>query len=254
MNKVVKNILIKIVFFTILIVFVASIVIAKNKRDNKSISDLQIEFSQGADNLLITKDDIYYYIVKYYPVHNNSVSGKQLEDIEQSVSKIPFVQSAQAFLDNNNLLRVKVTPRTPIARVFASGQSSFYIDNEGVMFPTSKNYTVKVPIITGKINQKYIKNDTINNVKLLQVLQTVKTMQQDEFMNALVGQININSKNQIELIPRLAEHTIVIGDDKDLEDKFNRLKIFYKEVLTKVGWEKYKVINIMYKEQLVGLK
>ena len=43
-------------------------------------------------------------------------------------------------------------------------------------------------------------------------------------------------------------------NSNDLEEKFNKLNVFYSEVLDKVGWEKYRVINIMYKDQAICLK
>ena len=38
----------------------------------------------------------------------------------------------------------------------------------------------------------------------------------------------------------------------DVEEKFNKLQLFYKEVMVKAGWNKYSVINLQYKNQVVA--
>jgi cell division protein FtsQ len=71
---------------------------------------------------------------------------------------------------------------------------------------------------------------------------------------AMIGQYNINNVGQLELIPRLGNSTILLGDNSNLEKKIKQLDVFYFDVLRKVGWDYYKVINIMYKNQVVCIK
>ena len=45
------------------------------------------------------------------------------------------------------------------------------------------------------------------------------------------------------------------GDsDEVVADKFNRLKVFYKEGMPHEGWEKYNTIIVKYEGQIVGRK
>jgi cell division protein FtsQ len=50
------------------------------------------------------------------------------------------------------------------------------------------------------------------------------------------------------------ENIIKLGDGKEIEKKFRRLLIFYQQVLTKTGFDKYEVIDVQYKGQIVTLK
>lgn len=70
----------------------------------------------------------------------------------------------------------------------------------------------------------------------------------------MIGQYNVAEKAQVELIPRFGNGTVIFGDDRNMESKMKRLDIFYFDVLRKVGWDYYRVINIMYKNQVVCLK
>ena len=39
--------------------------------------------------------------------------------------------------------------------------------------------------------------------------------------------------------------------DKEVEEKFSKLKIFYDEAMPSVGWQTYTEINLKYEEQIV---
>jgi cell division protein FtsQ len=83
-----------------------------------------------------------------------------------------------------------------------------------------------------------------------------------EFWNAQVQQVFVNASGEMELIPRVGNHTIVLGDleggqagyEKEMEEKFNKLFLFYREGLSKQGWDKYNTINLTFKDQIVCTK
>jgi cell division protein FtsQ len=54
------------------------------------------------------------------------------------------------------------------------------------------------------------------------------------------------------LIPRVGKHSIVIGSPENLAEKMENLRIFYIKALKNLGWDKYSVINLKYKNQIVG--
>jgi cell division protein FtsQ len=76
----------------------------------------------------------------------------------------------------------------------------------------------------------------------------------DKFLKAQIAQIYVNEQNEFELVPRIGNHIILLGTAEDLDDKFRRLVAFYRYGLNKIGWNKYNVINIKYKNQVVCSK
>jgi len=42
--------------------------------------------------------------------------------------------------------------------------------------------------------------------------------------------------------------------DKEVETKFKKLKVFYKEVIPYEGWDKYQSIDLRFDKQIVGKK
>jgi len=81
-----------------------------------------------------------------------------------------------------------------------------------------------------------------------------KFVDQSEFWKAQLVQIYVNEDNEIELIPRVGSHRILIGDVENLEEKFNKLMLFYEKGLSKTGWNEYSIINLKFKDQVVCTK
>ncbi|HET9278217.1 MAG TPA: hypothetical protein VFN95_08510, partial [Flavitalea sp.] len=44
------------------------------------------------------------------------------------------------------------------------------------------------------------------------------------------------------------------GDGSNCEQKFDRLFLFYRQVLSKTGMEKYARINVKYEKQVIGVR
>ncbi|MCF8296880.1 MAG: hypothetical protein K9J13_04975, partial [Saprospiraceae bacterium] len=91
-------------------------------------------------------------------------------------------------------------------------------------------------------------NSTINKIFIL-----AKAITKDEFFKAQIEQIYIN-KNEIELIPKVGDHVIIFGSISDMDEKLDKLKLFYIKGLKKTGWNNYKTINLKYRNQIVCTK
>lgn len=74
----------------------------------------------------------------------------------------------------------------------------------------------------------------------------------DEFWNAQITQLDIDNKLRITLYPQVGNEVIEFGKPEDIDTRFKKLKIFYKEILPKVGWNKYDRVNLEYEGQIVA--
>jgi cell division protein FtsQ len=70
---------------------------------------------------------------------------------------------------------------------------------------------------------------------------------------AQIDQIDITAALQFEMIPKLGNQLIRFGDVNNYQEKFNKLLAFYKQVQTRIGWNKYSVLDIRFKNQVVGI-
>ena len=81
-----------------------------------------------------------------------------------------------------------------------------------------------------------------------------KLLQNDEYWNKETQQISVDEKGWIEIIPRYSGQRILLGEPKDLEEKLARVRLFYEKAMPKVGWNKYSIINAIYKDQVICKK
>jgi cell division protein FtsQ len=77
-------------------------------------------------------------------------------------------------------------------------------------------------------------------------------IQNDPFLMAMIDQVDITASNKFELIPKLGDQVILFGDATNIDKKFNKLKLFYKNVISVKGWKKYSKINLQFDNQIVA--
>ena len=87
-----------------------------------------------------------------------------------------------------------------------------------------------------------------------QLLEVVRVLDRSEFWKAQVEQINVTRDGQIELVPRVGDHLLILGTADNVEDKLERLMNFYSKGLDNVGWNKYRSISVAYDGQVVCKK
>ncbi|WP_345948411.1 cell division protein FtsQ [Mucilaginibacter sp. PAMB04274] len=193
-------------------------------------------------------------------VSSHTLVGRKMENInihalEKKLQANPFIESAKVFADMDGLIRVQITQRHPVLRVLNRFDQDFYVDEHGLKIPLSNNFTARVLVANGYIDELFANRiDTLHTRLARDVFNTVAFIRKDTLWNAQIAQIYVNQSREIELIPRVGNHKILLGNADSLASKFHNLEIFYKQALPQVGWDKYKVINIKYANQVVGIK
>jgi cell division protein FtsQ len=67
-------------------------------------------------------------------------------------------------------------------------------------------------------------------------------------------QIHVLATHEIDLIPRVGDHTVFLGSLRNFRRKLDNLRIFYEQGLNTVGWNKYRRINLDFDGQVIGIK
>jgi cell division protein FtsQ len=169
--------------------------------------------------------------------------------MEREIRKNPFVYQAQVFTDQSQNVVVDIVQKRPILRVINNDGVSYYISEKNDRIPLSDNFTTHVAIALGNIEtHRDTKRDSSVQTALYNLVQFVR---KDEFLNALVDQVYVYENGDMDVIPKVGGQTIRFGAADDMAAKFERLKIFYNEGLKKVGWTKYKTIDLRFKDQVV---
>ncbi len=226
---------------------------------------LKIRIADETGNYFIEPKDIVELL--------NSKAGrvKQLEMKDVDLSKLerlvytnPYVKKAEVYSTIDGYVNIEVWQRDPIVRVVNIDNEHFYIDREGEFMPVTDKYTCQVPVASGFIYDRPFRygNSNINKEStkdkasstLKQLFEIAEFLQANEFWNAQIEQIYVNEISEIELIPRVGNHAILIGSAKNLNEKMNNLLVFYNEGISKKGWDKYSRINLKFENQVICTK
>ena len=170
----------------------------------------------------------------------------------------PFVKTAECSKTQDGLVDIYLTQRMPIVRIKSISNEDYYIDDHNQIMPNT-NYTCDIIIATGYINKWYAK-------KYISLLS--KALMTNELWRNQIEQIHVLPDRGIELVPRVGNHIIYIGNlpETNLIDKreqaindfvnkkMNRLEKFYKYGLSQAGWNKYSYINIEFDNQIICKK
>lgn len=183
------------------------------------------------------------------------LEGIDIQDLENKLKANPFIEFAKVYTEMDGILRVEVAQRQPILRVMNHYDMDFYVDQHGLKIPLSTNFTARVLVANGFIDELFTNRvDSLHTKLAKDLFLTADFIRKDSLWDAQIAQIYVNKDHEIELIPRVGNQRILIGNADSLQVKFTNLLAFYKEVLPKVGWDKYRMINIKYSGQVVGIK
>ncbi len=223
-----------------------------NKQAAAVCKGLSVEIAGNSNHFFIDKKDVSDIILH---VSGQAIKGKSIKDfdlmkMEAQIKKDPWVNKAELYFDKDGMLVVKIEEKEPLARVFCMSGNSFYIDEHLNMLPLSERHSARLPIFTNFPTDLKVlpKQDSLllGDVKKMSVI-----IQRDSFLMAMIDQVAINAQRKFELVPKIGEQIILFGNAGDAEEKFAKLKLFYGKVMPVAGLNKYKSINLQFKDQVV---
>ncbi len=200
-------------------------------------------------------------------IKNKNISNIDIYKLEEIVNSHPSVEKANVAIEINGKLKIELTQRVPIARIFNANNESYYIDNKGKAMPLSEQFTADVLPFNGFINEPFTarmnynvdfleSNTRLKNLVLFDDIYNIANcIKSDSILSALIQQVYVNEKKEFEIITSLTNARIILGNCEDLSSKLNKLKIFFREGLSKNNWwEKYQSIDIRFKNQIICKK
>jgi len=187
-----------------------------------------------------------------FDIMNASIKDLDLMTMESAILNDKRVLKAEIFVQHKNELVVNVVQRKPIVRISDMNANNYYLDEEGKRVPHVLKESVRVPVVTGYVdgyttNYTQMKKNNLNDIYLL-----VSKVREDDFLAPLVEQIHIEKNKDIILIPKMGKKKIIIGDTENLNDKLYNLKTYYRQGTKKVGIDKFAVLDLRYKNQVIG--
>jgi cell division protein FtsQ len=230
------------------------IAFAERHQSSASIRDITIKMVNVNENHFLDESDI----VNLMQLNRETLKGAtmdrvNLKDVEKKIKSEPFIKDAQLYSDLKGNLVVKTELRRPIARLVRNDGPDGYIAEDGTVMPVSDKFTARVVLMSGSYVNQLLKqnnvNDTEDGKNLIALLNVIR---EDDFWAAQIAQLDIDSKARITLFPQVGDEKIEFGKPENIPVKLKKLMIFYKEILPRMGWNKYGRVNLEYEGQIVA--
>ncbi len=227
---------------------------AMSKKNKGQCRDYSITIKGVRNNFFIDKSDVEQLLIKKIKgnIKGQPVVSFNLNELEKMLEHDTWISDAEMYFDNKDILYVIITEREPVARVFTAAGNSFYLDSLGNRMPLSEKMSARVPVFTGFPDKKIL--SVKDSALLNDVRVTANFIMNDPFWMSQVAQINITPERNFEMSPVVGNHTVKLGNGENISKKFHRLMLFYKQVLSKTGFDKYKIIDVQYAGQVVASK
>ncbi|GAO44954.1 cell division protein FtsQ/DivIB [Flavihumibacter petaseus] len=182
------------------------------------------------------------------------VAAIDLIALERKLNSNTWVQHAELFIDKEGVLQVRVTERKPVARIFTTLGNTFYVDSTGKYLPLGMGKpAMRLPVFTGMPDKLKLKNAE-DSILLTGIKAISEKLGSDAFWGAQITQIDLGADGNFDMVPLVGRHIIHFGNGENVEDKFQRLAIFYRDVLTKTGIDYYRSVSVQFEKQIVGEK
>lgn len=250
----------------LIIAFLLSAGLVKSRQKDVTCKSVNIDIDETEGNFFVEQNDIMNLIQdKWGVLVGKRVDAINMNLLETMIQNNPFILRAEVFSTIDGEINIDVKQREPVLRIINSENQSFYIDKKGMYMPVSDKFASYVPVATGNIPDKYvsgsivknpneIKSGTYNMTLPEQLFELAMFTKSSELWGAQFVQYYVNEDGDIELIPRVGNQRIVLGDTQNLKEKFDKLQLFYQKGLQASDWNKYNTINLKFAGQVVCTK
>lgn len=177
-----------------------------------------------------------------YPI-GKTAGDVSTQTIENSVDSIPVVHHAECYRTTAGKVCIDCWQREPKLRVIA--EENYYVCSDREIMAATYKTAYLVPIVTGRVSREMATGELYDFAIWLE---------KEPFWNAQIEQIIVTPKREIELIPRIGGHTILLGKLDGYEKKLQKLQVFYTEAFNKIGWIDYREIDLRFRGQVIGRK
>lgn len=172
-----------------------------------------------------------------------AIDALDLNKLEKTIDSHPLIDKSEVSVSVDGVLKAVVKQKTPIARINGKG-ASFYIDYKGNKMPLSNNYTARVLLVSGEINDKN-KEDL---AKLFRVIYD------DVFLKKNIIGMQVMPNGSVLMLNRNYNFKIDFGQLINVDQKFKNYKAFFQKVVLDSSIAKYKKIDLRFAEQVVCTK
>jgi len=261
-----KKILITVVWALLVAGIGSLFVFANKKQGNETCRMLKVKVEYNKADPLINEA----YIVRLITKEGIRIKGQPLKSIptaaiQQLLTKNPYIQRTSVRIGVDGIVNVFAEQREALVKIMPTDGAPFYLDTEGAIMPMSPGYPARVMVASGFIRTRlsWEKEHSTGMIPepfkmltpdLQKVFIAASALSKQSFTLALTEQLFLNNQGELELIPKIGDQIIVLGDTTHLAEKIENLNTFYTRGMQAEGWNNYRSISLKYRNQVICTK
>jgi len=214
-----------------------------NQKQNKQlILHQQINIEVSDDKFMTDKIARKYIEQHDFNFDSISFSNFCLNELEIAFLQHPAIKNAEVFSNHEGVLSINLQQRKAIVRI-KTDNTDYYLDEQGIKMPLSGEYTPRVLVVTGEVNESH--HSIISSF--------VEKINKVKFWKSQITQVHF-SNEEVIIIPRVGGQKICFGKLTNVNKKLGNLYQFYKQAMPVIGWQTYSEISLAYNNQIVCTK
>lgn len=216
---------------------------SSKRNEDRKLVKTEVQFV-GENTPFVTDEMVNNLLIQNFSGVTSIRKDKlDLNRLERELDNHEMIADAQVYATVDGTLKALVTQKTPIARV-SNERSSYYIDYEGNKMPLSDNFSARVPLVVGEINDE-------NRKELTVVFQKIHD---DDFLKKNITGAKILESGSLLMTNRNYNYEILFGKPINVDKKFNNYKAFFQHAMKDTLIDEYKMINLKFTQQVVCTK
>ena len=232
--------ILNIVFVLINIIIVGGIIFfnLKNTSDKLIFNEKNIQFSS---NNFINNDSIKINLLdNYKSLDSLNADIETVYEIEQIISRIPFVKKANVFMTVNSELNIQVQEKTPVLNLY---NSDYLLSENGQLIPKIDSLNIDLISFFGEIDPTIYTN--LSNLS--------KMIIKDDFLKDHIKYIYSDSLSFYLSVNRF-NYNIELGSLENISEKLNNYKVFIASIMDDEILNKYSHLNLKFNKQVIAQK
>lgn len=232
--------ILNIVFVLINIIIVGGIIFfnLKNTSDKLIFNEKNIQFSS---NNFINNDSIKINLLdNYKSLDSLNADIETVYEIEQIITRIPFVKKANVYMTVNSELNIRVQEKKPVLNLY---NSDYLLSENGQLIPKIDSLNIDLISFFGEIDPTIYKN--LSNLS--------KMIMKDDFLKDHIKYIYSDSLSFYLSVKRF-NYNIELGSLENISEKLNNYKVFMASIMDDEILNKYSHLNLKFNKQVIAQK
>lgn len=210
----------------------------KNNSDKLIFNEKNIQFSS---NNFINNDSIKINLLdNYKSLDSLNADIETVYEIEQIISRIPFVKKANVYMTVNSELNIRVQEKKPVLNLY---NSDYLLSENGQLIPKIDSLNIDLISFFGEIDPTIYTN--LSNLS--------KMIIKDDFLKDHIKYIYSDSLSFYLSVNRF-NYNIELGSLENISEKLNNYKVFIASIMDDEILNKYSHLNLKFNKQVIAQK